>query len=123
MESVQDHYRNAPHYDSEYADLTADIDFNVQLARDFAKGGKILEFCSGTGRITFPLIEEGFEVTGVDITPAMLNLAKQKLAERPADLQKYLTLVEGDMRTVDVGKGEYSLVLIPFNSFMHMLTP
>lgn len=127
MTDVRDHYRNAPHYDYEYADLTADIGFNVRLAQELALGGKVLEFCAGTGRITFPLaeagVEGGYSVVGVDLTPAMLNIAKEKLLEKPPEVQKGLILVEGDMRNVNVGRGEFKLVLIPFNSFMHMTTP
>ena len=120
MTDVRDHYRNAPHYDYEYADLTADIGFNVRLAQEFASGGKVLEFCAGTGRITFPLVAAGidgeYSVVGVDLTPGMLNIAKEKLLEKPPEVQEALVLIEGDMRNVDVGKGEFDLVLIPFNS-------
>lgn len=131
MTDVSDHYRNAQHYDHEYADLTVDIKFNVELAKELApegeKLGRVLEFCAGTGRITFPLVEAGlkagFKVVGVDITPAMLEIATQKLATKPKEVRERLELVEGDMCTVDVGKNEFDLVLIPFNSFMHMTTP
>ena len=127
MKDVRDHYRNAPHYDHEYADLTADIEFNVGLAQELAPGGKVLELCAGTGRITFPLAEAGadadFSVVGVDLTPAMLDIAKQRLLEAPTTVKERLELVEGDMCVVDVGKGAFDLVLIPFNSFMHMTTP
>ncbi len=123
MTTIQDHYRNAPHYDYEYRDLTADIEFNVGLAKDFAPNGKILEFCAGTGRITLPLVNAGFNVTGVDITPAMLNIARQKASLLPMDVQERLQLIDGDMRNVTVGHSQFDLALIPFNSFMHMTTP
>lgn len=126
MNEIQDQYRNAPHYDIEYADVTRDIGFTVLLAQELAGGGKILEFCSGTGRITFPLahagIEAGFSVVGVDYTPAMLDIATEKLSEESPGIKQIVTLIQGDMRKVDVGKGEFSLVLVPFNSFLHMTT-
>lgn len=126
METVAELYRNAPHYDWEHRNMVADIPFNVRLARDYASRGRVLEFACGTGRVTFPLIEAGldaeFDVVGVDVTPAMLEIAKGKLAKADASTQSWLSLIEGDMRSVNVGHGEFDLVLVPFNSFMHMMT-
>ncbi|MBP6545777.1 MAG: class I SAM-dependent methyltransferase, partial [Phenylobacterium sp.] len=65
------------------SNLAGDIDFYLDLARD--RGGKVLELACGTGRILTPLVEAGFEVTGVDISRAMLDLADRKLqALRPS---------------------------------------
>ncbi len=117
---VQDAYRNAPHYDAEYEGLQ-DVAFLVDFALRYADGGKVLELCSGTGRITFPLAEAGLRVTGLDITADMLAVAKGKLRNLPIAVQQRVRLVEGDMRTDVVGEGEYDVVIVPFNSFMHML--
>jgi len=43
------------------------------------KNAKILDVAGGTGRITLPLAKMGYSVTLCDISPAMLNVAKQKL--------------------------------------------
>lgn len=40
---------------------------------DFAAGGAVLEFGVGTGRLAVPLAERDVEVTGVDISPEMLE--------------------------------------------------
>lgn len=45
------------------------------------KNGKILELYCGTGRLTIPLIQEGYNITGVDNNTSMLKQAKEKAAK------------------------------------------
>jgi len=40
---------------------------------------RVLDLPCGTGRMAEALLEDGFRVTGVDISPAMLEVARQKL--------------------------------------------
>jgi 2-polyprenyl-3-methyl-5-hydroxy-6-metoxy-1,4-benzoquinol methylase len=44
-------------------------------------GAAIVDLPCGTGRLSIPLLEDGYRVVGADISPAMLNVAKQKLKE------------------------------------------
>ena len=46
--------------------------------------GKVLEIGVGTASIAFPLTESGREVIGVDLSPNMLQLAHDRLANRVA---------------------------------------
>jgi ubiquinone/menaquinone biosynthesis C-methylase UbiE len=43
------------------------------------RNAKILDAAGGTGRITLPLAKMGYSVTLCDISPGMLNVAKQKM--------------------------------------------
>jgi SAM-dependent methyltransferase len=82
-------------------------------------GSPILEVGCGTGRALLPLARQGYQLTGVDISPAMLDIARHKIeAEKLADC---VTLVEQDMRELDLG-GRFNLAFSPINTFMHMLT-
>ena len=45
--------------------------------------GDALEFGIGTGRLAIPLAERGRRVFGIDISPAMLDRLRAKLADRP----------------------------------------
>lgn len=76
---------------------------------------QILELCCGTGRLTLPLAKEGFNITGVDHTPSMLDQAKAKASEEGLAIQ----FIEGDMRTFDLQR-QYDLIFIPFNSIHHL---
>ena len=100
--------------------LTGDTDFYLELARD--RGGKVLELACGTGRILTPIVEAGFEVTGVDISRAMLDLADRKLqALRPSAWGR-ARLVCAPMQDFET-QDRFDLVLIPARSFQHLSNP
>ena len=49
-------------------------------------GGPVLEIGCGTGRVTIPIAQLGFPVTGLDIVPGMIERARRKSAGLPAQL-------------------------------------
>ena len=51
------------------------------------RGAKVLDFCCGSGEAAAPWIEAGFQVTGLDVSPKVLELA--------ATRQPLLTCIEG----------------------------
>ncbi|MDU1905318.1 MAG: class I SAM-dependent methyltransferase [Dysgonomonas sp.] len=79
------------------------------------KNGNILELCCGTGRLTIPLAQEGFNITGVDNSPSMLKQAQEKANELNIPIQ----FVESDMRCLDLPE-VYDIIFIPFNSIHHL---
>jgi SAM-dependent methyltransferase len=75
----------------------------------------ILELCCGTGRLTIPISQKGFKITGVDNNKAMLEMAKHK-----AHLKNvYINFVENDIRYLDL-KTKFDIIFIPFNSIHHI---
>ena len=73
-----------------------DIDYYVDLAEKI--GGPVLELGCGTGRVLVPVARTGCEITGLDPSPAMLDICRKRLKEEDSDLRKRVTLIEGDMR-------------------------
>jgi SAM-dependent methyltransferase len=65
--------------------------------------GEILDIGAGTGRIAFPLAETGVKVFCVEPSPAMRAVFEEKLSQR-SDLEKRITLIEGDARGFDFGR-------------------
>ena len=97
--------------------VTDDIPFYVSLARQSAaKNLSVLELGCGTGRVTIPIAQAGVDVTGLDSSPAMLDVARAKSAGI-----ENVTWVEGDMADFQLDR-RYGLVVIPFRSFLLLLT-
>ena len=111
--------RFAPFYDLEFADFADDL----PLLRAFAEhsGGTILELGCGSGRALVPLAEDGYAVTGVDLSPAMLALARAAAAR--AEVAQGVTLVEDDIRFLArLGDARFGLAFSAINSFLHLET-
>jgi len=109
----------APHarfYDIEHADYQEDIATYAGFAASAGRNG-VLELACGTGRLLLPLAAAGSRITGIDLSPTMLALAREK--SKAAGLSRRIRLVHQDMRTVDLGR-RFDLVVIALNSLMHL---
>jgi SAM-dependent methyltransferase len=65
-------------------------------------GNRLLDIACGTGLSSLPMLDRDWTVTGCDISPAMLDLAREKIGERA-------NLLEADMRELPK-LGEFDLV-------------
>jgi len=111
-----DYAAHARFYDLEHADYQEDIATYAGFASNAGRNG-ILELACGTGRVLVSLAAAGSRVTGVDLSPTMLSLARDKT--RAAGLEKRVRLLHGDMQTVNLAR-RYGLVIIGLNSLMHL---
>jgi len=107
--------RFARFYDADYRYYEDDLQLIVDLAQDF--GDPVLELGCGTGRVLVPLAAVGHTVTGVDISPALLDVARGKLDGAP--LPGRVTLVEGDMEQVNLPEQHFSCAFCVSNTLMH----
>lgn len=71
--------------------------------------GKVLELAIGTGRIALPLAQQGVEVSGIDISEAMVD----RLRAKPGGTDIDVTI--GDLVEVGV-PGTFDLVYLVFNT-------
>ncbi|MBN1136856.1 MAG: class I SAM-dependent methyltransferase [Anaerolineae bacterium] len=115
---MDDYSVYAQFYDLDHGDVDADLVMIEQLAA--LCGSPILELACGTGRALLPLARQGYQVTGVDISPEMLTIAQRKVDTE--GLADRVTLIEQDMRRLTLD-GCFNLAFIALNSFMHLLTP
>jgi ubiquinone/menaquinone biosynthesis C-methylase UbiE len=106
----------ARYYDADFGDHTDDLLFYREMAR--RTGDPILELMCGTGRVLLPMAEEGLTLTGVDNSPAMLACARAKL--EAAEVNHQVTLVPGDVRTVELPTHHFTMAFVAINSFMHL---
>ena len=96
-----------------------DVGFFVQAARE--AGGAVLELGCGTGRVLIPTARAGIEITGLDLSPHMLGVCRERLKAEPQEVEARARLVEGDMRHFELGQ-TYNLVTLPFRPFQHLTT-
>jgi len=108
-----DEYLDPDLYDMENRDSEPDASFLLALARE--TGGPLLDLGCGTGRLTIPLAQDGFEVVGLDIVPEMLAHAREKASGLP------ITWVEGDVRTFALDR-QFKLIFEGGAVFMHQLS-
>jgi SAM-dependent methyltransferase len=109
----------ARYYDQIHTALTADVPFILEQVKK--QGGPVLELGCGTGRLLIPLAEAGFPVTGVDNSPEMLDIARQRLAKKPLAVRKAVTLLEKDMRnlTQETVALRFAMALLSYNTLLH----
>ena len=97
-----------------------DVAFYVEEAR--RAGSPVLDLACGTGRVLIPIAHAGVPVTGLDRSPAMLAAARKKVARLPAAARERIELIEDDLRSFSLDR-RFELVIIPFRSFLHLMTP
>ncbi|MEO8468268.1 MAG: class I SAM-dependent methyltransferase [Chloroflexota bacterium] len=101
-------------------DLAADPgDLDLYLALAARTGGPVVELCAGTGRIAIPLAASGFDVTGVDIDPAMVARAIRRADGIGPKGNGRLSWVAGDLFDVAVPEaGTFNLAILALNSIL-----
>lgn len=75
---------------------------------------RVLELGCGTGRFTALLAADGYEVTGLDLSEAMIKVAKKK------PFGKRISYVCSDMRNFNLGK-KFDVVISVCDSMNYLL--
>jgi YD repeat-containing protein len=102
----------APIYDAWAADMTEDVAHYVSLARE--ADGPIVELMVGSGRVAIEVVREtGKPLLGIDSSPAMLEIARERAAGLPLELRL------GDVRDLELEEPA-ALIYVPFRSLLHL---
>lgn len=96
-----------------------DLDFYLEYARH--QGGAILEVACGTGRVTIPLAQAGFEVHGIDLSLPMLTIFRRKLDSLDTETARRIALEHADMADFELGR-TFDLIIVPFRAFQALTT-
>jgi SAM-dependent methyltransferase len=103
----------AENYDRWAADMTEDVPFYVDLARE--ANGSVVELAVGTGRVAIPVAQAiGRKVIGIDSSPAMLEQARVAGGE-------LLDLRLADIRDLAL-EGPAALIYCPARALLHLPT-
>jgi SAM-dependent methyltransferase len=106
----------APIYDAWAAGMTEDVSFYTELAR--GADGLVVELAVGTGRVAIPVAQAiGRPLLGIDTSPAMLEIARERAAEAGVELD----LRQEDMRDLSPAEPA-ALVYCPARAMLHLPT-
>jgi SAM-dependent methyltransferase len=107
----------AERYDLAEADLFAPevLDPAVDFLAGLAGAGPALELGIGTGRLALPLRQQGVQVHGIDLSPAMVA----RLRAKPG--AEGISVTIGDFATTRVA-GTFRLAYLVFNTIMNLTT-
>ncbi len=111
----------APHYDElmQVVPYDAWVDYVLLLFSTVNHDAKKLLDCAcGTGNVSFELAKCEIEVTGVDIAPEMIRVAKEKAAH----LGSKTRFIEADLSTFDLGETFDSATCL-YDSLNYILEP
>jgi ubiquinone/menaquinone biosynthesis C-methylase UbiE len=78
----------------------------------------VLDLCCGTGSASLLLAGKGYRVTGVDISPKMIEVAKERAAQSGADVEFYVQ----DVTALNLDRS-FNLALSLFDSLNYILKP
>ena len=116
----EDHEFVADFYDIMYDKARLqDIAFYIDYAIE--SRGRTLEVGCGTGRVLIPTAAAGCDITGLDLSPHMLGICRQKLAKESQEVQQRAKLIEMNMTEFSTGE-KYNLATIPFRPFQHLVS-
>ena len=77
----------------------------------------LVDLACGTGNLTFELDQLEYAVTGVDSSPGMLRVAREKAAGR----EREIDFLPGDLRQLS-GLGPFDAAVCVYDSFNYLLT-
>ncbi|WP_458111178.1 class I SAM-dependent methyltransferase [Arthrobacter sp. R1-13] len=87
----------------------------IEVLSKFAGPGPAVEFAIGTGRVAIPLAEAGVQVSGIELSHAMISRLREKVGE------DRIPVVQGDMTEASAGE-DFSLAFLVFNTISNLLT-
>ena len=98
---------NPVDYDKKFKEnfpkFPAKLDLELRRYLNLVPGKEVLDLGIGQGRNSIPLAELGFNVTGVDYSTKCLEICK--------NICNKLNLVKSDIRTFDIEKDKYDMIL------------
>ncbi len=104
-------------YDAVYAQVRDGVDNAFYLERMASAGGPVLEIGVGTGRLLAEARRRGVDAWGIDVSPAMIERCRAKLAPDDRDRVRVADAVQ--LRT----DRRFALVCAPFRVLSHVDGP
>ncbi len=111
--TVRDKYQSqAPFYvDSTAPEIESSL--AARIHRQVPAGGRILVIGSGAGRECFGLARAGWQVTGLDFAPAMVEHARREATRHGLQIEFML----GDVRDYELGQNSFDAALFTYDVY------
>jgi len=107
------YFNDAAFYDAIHGDFREDVGLWLSFAGRTDR--PVLEVGCGTGRIAIELAAAGHRVTGIDGSPAMLDIARRKASAAGVQVE----WVEGLVLEQSLERDHFGLVLVPLDVFLY----
>lgn len=108
-------------YDVDLLEDPGDVELYLALAARV--GDPVLEIAAGSGRVAVRLAAAGFDVTAVDVDPAMLARAGAAARRAGPGVEARLHFVEADLLNLELPRGRtFRLAILALNSMLLMDT-
>jgi ubiquinone/menaquinone biosynthesis C-methylase UbiE len=102
-------------YDIIYQNLREGVDNKFFLEKILNAGGNILEIGVGTGRFFMDALDKKANIYGIDVSPSMLEVLKQKLPQEHHHRISEQSIVDFSF------DNKFNLIIAPFRVMMHVL--
>lgn len=103
-------------YIADLYDSYANADFDIEFYKKLCAGREnILELMCGTGRVSLPLMKEGYPLTCVDYSDEMLNVFRSKVNE-----SEKVKIFCQDVCELELNE-QFDLIIIPSNSLSEII--
>lgn len=96
--------------------LTASVAPNLVRFAGITRGMQVLDVACGTGVVALTAARLGAKVTGVDLTPALIERARENASIMKAEVEWH----EGDVEALPVGDAKFDVVV---SQFGHIFAP
>lgn len=103
-------------YDIIYEKVRDKTDHNYFLNKIKQAKGPVLEVGVGTGRFFTDALDKDADIYGIDISPSMIDILKQKLNKK-----EHRRVSLQDLRELSMDK-KFDLIIAPFRVFMHIIS-
>jgi ubiquinone/menaquinone biosynthesis C-methylase UbiE len=95
---------------AEIAERIADAGRTTVAAAEIGNGDKVLDVACGAGNATIPAAQTGAEVTGLDLTPRLLDQGRSAAAEAGVEID----WIEGDAEQLPFEEESFDVVISVF---------
>jgi demethylmenaquinone methyltransferase/2-methoxy-6-polyprenyl-1,4-benzoquinol methylase len=85
----------------------------AELAR-VTPGARALDLCCGTGDLAFALAQRGADVTGLDFSPQMLEVAAARLKKIPNSEFRIPNFMQGDAQQLPFAENTFEIVTVGY---------